>query len=200
MKKTAKAKKPAKAKRSAKSKKSSPFYAQSKRLAYRLITPADEALYCELFTDAKALEHVGPALSPDRASASFKKALEYTAIKPVKQRISVIVERATKKPIGIASLKLTDADRRSAEGGILLKPTAHAQRFAIESSLALISVAFRHHTIDELTAQVSVEHKAGEKLVVGSGYSLHSQIAPEGDRAARNRWAMTRELWAATFK
>ena len=192
-------KKTAKAKKTTK-KKPSPFYAQSERLGFRLLTSDDEALYTELFTDAKTLEYVSPPLSPERAAQSFRKALEVTAILPVKQRISVIVERATKKSIGIASLKMIDPEKRRAEGGLLLKPTAHAQRFAIESSLALISAAFRRHTIDELSARVTVGHKAGEKLVAGSNYELRGLIAPEGDRPARNCWAMTREYWANNFK
>src|SRR5687767_12347891 len=111
MKKTAKAKKSAKAKKAGGAKKnagsrSSAFYAQSKRLGFRLLTPADQALYCELFTDAKALANVCPPLLAEQAAESFRKALRLTAIMPLKQRITVIVERASKKAIGIASLKL----------------------------------------------------------------------------------------------
>src|SRR5882724_10701798 len=198
MKKSAKTKKPTRAKKAGKPK-SSAFYAQSKRLGFRLITPEDQALYCELYTDAKTLEHVGPPLTQERAEQSFGKALEVTAIKPVKQRITVIVERATKKPIGIASLKLVDAENRRAEGGILLKPTAHARRFAIEGSLALISAAFRRHTIDALSAQVSIGHKAGEKLAAGSGYVRGTDIPPNGTLSAKSSWSITREFWADNF-
>jgi RimJ/RimL family protein N-acetyltransferase len=196
--KKAKAKKSTKAKKAAKAP-SSAFYAQSKRLAFRLITPADEALYCELFTDAETLEQVCPPLSPQAAAASFRKALDVTAIKPVKQRISVIINRATKKPIGIASLKMIDLDKRSAEGGLLLKPSAQAQRFASEASLALISAAFRRHTISELTARVTAGHKAGEKLVTSSGYTLREEIAAKDGCPPRRRWAMSRDYWADNF-
>jgi RimJ/RimL family protein N-acetyltransferase len=199
MKKSAKAKKPTKAKKAAKAK-VSPYYAQSKRLGFRLITAKDQTLYCDLFTDAKTLEHVCPPLSQQKAVESFKKAVSVSAVLPLKQRISVIVEKSTKKPIGIASIKMTDAERCRAEGGILLKPTAFAQRFAIESSLALIDAAFKRHTISELTAQVASAHKAGVKLVNGSGYTLREALPQVAGLAPRNLWSISRDQWANTSK
>lgn len=202
MKKTAKTKKSSKAKKAAKSAKTkvSHYYAQSKRLGFRLIAADDEALYCELFTDAKTLEFVSQPLSQDRALKSFRKAVSVSAVMPLKQRISVIVDKATKKSIGIASLKLIDPATNRAEGGILLKPTAHAQRFAVESSLALISAAFRRHTISELTAQVATAHKAGERLVNASGYTHRGLLPDVAGLAPRNLWSISREQWADNFK
>ena len=136
VKKSTKAKLPSKTRRVAKVE-ASLFYAQSKRLRFRLLEPSDEALYCDLFTDAKAMAYVVPPLSRERAELSFKKALEVTQQKPLKQQISVIVERATKKAIGITSLKLVDVTKRRGEGGILLKPAASAQRYAAECVAAL---------------------------------------------------------------
>jgi RimJ/RimL family protein N-acetyltransferase len=199
MKKTAKAKKTTRSKKTAKPK-PSPYYAQSKRLSFRLITADDEALYCELFTDPKTLAHVHAPLSQERALKSFRKAVSISAVMPLKQRITVIVDKATKKPIGIASLKMVDGTIQRAEGGILLKSTAHAQRFATESSLALISAAFRRHTISELTAQVATAHKAGEKLVTASGYSLRDRLPEVAGLAPRQLWSISREQWADTFK
>ena len=206
MKKTAKPKKAAKAKKSApKTKKrskpiASPYYAQSKRLGFRLIEAGDEALYCGLFTDAKSVEHFCSPLSVERAKQSFAKALAVSAVKPLKQRITTVVDKGSKKTLGIASIRLVDPVSRIAEVGILLKPNAQAQRFATEASLALISSAFRWHTIDGITAQVAVEHKVGERLVKTLGYARGGDIAASADCGARTSWSMSRETWAATAK
>jgi [ribosomal protein S5]-alanine N-acetyltransferase len=195
-KKAAKPKKTPKGGKSVVKTKNSPYYAQSKRLGFRLLQPSDEALYVELYMDANALEFVHAPLSKERAERSFKKAVEVTRQKPFQRHISVIIERATKKPIGITGLKLTDPLRRVAEGGILLKPTAHAQRFASESAAALTNEAFKWHAIEELHAQVPIGHKASERLVNSAGYCLRGEIPAAGGPAVRNCWVLTRDSWA----
>ena len=197
-KKTTKAKKPASPK--ARKAKATGFYAQSKRLGFRLLTPSDKELYVSLYTDPKTLEHVHAPLTRELAEQSFQRALDSTFIMPLKRRITVIVERKSKKPIGIAGLKLVDADTRRAECGILLKPTAHAQRFALEGSLALIDAAFKRHTISEIAAQVTIGHKAGERLVKSIGYIRVGDLPCMGSQPARSAWSITRDKWADTFK
>jgi RimJ/RimL family protein N-acetyltransferase len=205
-------KKPAKAAKTVKAKKkrspaktkskalSTRFYAQSKRLGVRLIEAGDEALYCGLFTDAKTVEHVCPPLSAERAKESFAKALAKSQESPWVQRISVVIERSSKKALGIASIKMVDQDKRIAEVGILLKPSAHAQRYATEASQTLISSAFRRHTIDGISARVAVGHKAGERLVATLGYNKGETLAATEERGARSTWSMQRDKWAATYK
>ena len=203
MKKSAKAKKPAKKKpsrKASKSVKASPYYAQSKRLGFRLIEASDHALYSELFTDAKTLEHFCAPLTAERAKQSFEKALTKSHQSPWVQRISVVVERAKKKSLGIASIKMVDPENRIAEVGILLKPSAHAQRYATEASQALITSAFRRHTITGISAHVAVGHKAGERLVATLGYGKGAGLAATDVCPERNVWSMQREKWADTYK
>jgi len=198
-----KAKKPVKAKKVKKktqSVKASPYYAQSKRLGIRLLEAGDAALYCGLYTDAKTLEHVCPPLSAERAKQSFEKAMHLSYEKPWTQRISVVVERTSNKPIGIASIKIVDTDQRIAEVGILLKPNAQSQRYATEASLTLITSAFRRHTIDGIVAKVGANHKTGERLVKTLGYARGADLAATADRSARSTWSMNRETWANSYK
>jgi RimJ/RimL family protein N-acetyltransferase len=206
MKKSAKAKRSAKPKKKARPAKKTrksfgpAYYAQSKRLGFRLIEAGDEALYCGLYTDAKTMEHICAPLSAERAKESFERALGRSNQKPWVQRISVVVERSSMKPIGIASIKMIDADARIAEVGILLKLTSAANRYATEASQALISSAFRRHTIDGITAQVPAGHKVGERLVSTLGYARGQDIAATPERGARSGWTMSREKWANTYK
>jgi RimJ/RimL family protein N-acetyltransferase len=82
----------------------------------------------------------------------------------------------------------------------LLKPSAQAQRFATEASLALITSAFRRHTIDGITATVAAGHKTGERLVNTLGYARGNDLAATADRGDRSSWSMSREKWANTYK
>jgi RimJ/RimL family protein N-acetyltransferase len=209
-KKPAKAKKPSKAKKVAKAKKlprkkrrtllGAPHYAQSDRLAFRLITAADEDLYVGLFTDAETVKHFCPPLSPERAAQSFAKALAKSQQQPWTQRITAIVEVSSKKTVGIASIKMVDTDKLIAEVGILLKADSQSQRYATEASAALIDSAFRRHTIAGITASVAVGHKIGEQLVTTLGYERGGELPALGDCAARTSWNMSRETWAASAK
>ncbi|HTE39485.1 MAG TPA: GNAT family N-acetyltransferase [Steroidobacteraceae bacterium] len=202
MKKPAKPKKKSpKAKKSVGAKKlGAAYYAQSKRLGFRLVEAGDEALYTNLFTDAKALEHFMKPLSREAAKQSFDKAVRYSRQTPWKQRVTVIVSRGTQKPLGIASIRLVSADNRTAEVGILLKPGAQAKSFASEASTALLNSAFRRYGIDGIVAAVAEGHKIGELLVKRLGYARGDQLAPSGVRGVRTEWTMSREEWASNYK
>jgi RimJ/RimL family protein N-acetyltransferase len=193
VKKPTKAKKSTKAKRSAKTKAS--FYAQSKRLRFRLLESVDAALYYDLYTDAMTMKHVGPPLTRERAESSFQKALNLTQQKPFQLHISVIVERSG-KPLGLTGLKWTNLEKRHAEGGVLLKPTAHAQRFASEATEILTAEAFKWHAIEELHAQVPIGHKPSERLVKGLGFSVSADLPAVENQPPRRLWIITRDTWA----
>jgi RimJ/RimL family protein N-acetyltransferase len=176
------------------------FYASSKRLAFRLLEAGDEKLYVGLFTDAKTVEHFIKPLSAERAKGSFDKMLAASQQKPWMQRITVIHDRSLKKQLGIASIKIVDADKRIAEVGVLLKPGAQSQQYATEASRALITSAFRRHTIDGIVAETSIGHAIGERLVKTLGYSRGVDLEPCGERGARTSWSMSRETWADSYK
>ena len=205
--KKSKSKKPAK-KKSVKAKKvvrarkrvsaASPFYAQSKRLGFRLLEAGDEDLYVGLFTDAKTMQHVMPPLDKERAQRSFRKALEVTHQKPFKQHISVIVEKATRKTVGITSLKLIDSEGRRAEGGILLKTSAHQKRYSVEAIHVTNKEAFKWFALDEISARVPVGHKAGESLVARLGFLPREGVADE--QPIKSNWVLSRDAWARNTK
>lgn len=200
----AKAKKSAKPKKSSKAKKagkaSAAFFGKSKRLAFRLLDATDNEFFCSLFMDSKTMEFVGQPLSHDEAERSFRKALELTQAQPMRRRITVIVDRASKKAIGISSIKFIDAEGHRAEGGMMFHSAVHSKRYSLESSLALIDEAFLHHSIDELCVQVALNHKIGERLVRASGHKRGPDLAATASRSAVSTWSTTRDAWVSRYK
>jgi RimJ/RimL family protein N-acetyltransferase len=200
MKKSASAKKSkTKAKKSGR-RKVPAFYAISKRLGYRLLDSGDQALYSELFTDERTMAYFRKPLSPEEAVQSFRKAVAVTKVLPVKQRITVISDRRTGKPLGIASLKLADAHERRAEGGLILKPGPKNKSLGLEGSRALIDEAFKRHTIAELRTHIPVAHKNGERLAAESGYRRISTLAGNDTYPERSEWSICRDTWADNVK
>jgi hypothetical protein len=141
-----------------------------------------------------------PPLSPEAAKHSFARAIAKTHQQPWTQRISVVVERASKKPIGIASIKMIDTQNRIAEVGMLLARSARAKHYASESSQVLITSIFRRHTVATICTQIPDGHKLAESWVSDLGYARAQDIAPEAVRAPFVRWALSRDTWADTYK
>jgi RimJ/RimL family protein N-acetyltransferase len=202
-KKPAKSKKAPKARKAARAtKRAKPtrsYYAQSKRLGFRLIEAGDEALYSGLFTDAKTVQHFMKPLSPEEAKQSFAKAVAYSGQTPWKQRVTVIESKLTRKPIGIASIKMVGTDLRIAEVGVLLRPGAQSKAFASEASVALLNSAFRRYAIDGIVASVAQGHRIGERLVKTLFYSRGQDLPPSGVRGPRTEWTLSREDWASNY-
>jgi len=203
MKKPTKTKKPVKAKKSTKTKrmtkKPATYFAQSKRLGFRLLELADEALFVGLYTDDKTMEFVMPPLLKEQAEQAFKRVLAATHTEPVAQRFAVIIDRATRKPIGISGFKFLDDQHRHVEGGVLLHPSAHARRLATESSKALVAEMFKRHSIDEISAHVVKGHTIGEKFAAACGYSRGVDVEAVGVRPAGSSWSITRQSWVANL-
>src|ERR1043165_3573326 len=133
---------------------------ESERLTFRSMNAADEALYCSLYMDPEVMRHVMKPLTREHAKASFRRALESMQQVPFERRNVVITEKATGQPIGLSGVHVTDAKRKEAEVGTLLKTGVHAQHFGVELSKALITQAFARPQIDVLIAHSSIHHSA----------------------------------------
>lgn len=170
-------------------------YKNTHRLAYRLLSAADEALYCDLYTNAEVMRFVGTPLSRDKAASSFKKALALTQQQTFGRRITVIVERKTKQTIGISSIHVIDEKKRCAQIGSMLIPSAHAKGYAVEYSNALIAHAFKVRPVDELLAQVAIGNTAIEGLVKDLGFRRGAEVPASDGRPATYNWTIRRGSW-----
>jgi RimJ/RimL family protein N-acetyltransferase len=169
---------------------------ETARLSIRLLSAADEALYCGLYMDPDVMRFVGPPLSRERAARSFHKALELTHQQTFGRRIHVLIERATRQAIGISGSHLADAQHGRAEVGTLLRTASHAQRFAPEFCTALFTMAFTRPQVRELWAHVAKDHHAMERLLTGLGFCRGIALPASAVRPAGCGWVLSREAWA----
>jgi RimJ/RimL family protein N-acetyltransferase len=172
-----------------------PPYKNSLRLAYRLLTAADEALFCQLYADAEVMRYVGTPLTRDKALVSFGKALALTQQEFFQRRVTAIVERSSNKVVGISSIHLVAGKKNTAQVGSMLLPAAQANGYGPEYSKALIGYAFKARPVEKLIAQVAVGNQVTETLVTGLGFVRGAETPATPDRPALVTWTLTQGKW-----
>lgn len=161
------------------------------RLRMRTMVEADEALYCELFGDARTMQLIGAPWSRERAQQSFAKMLASMRRRPIERVVLTIVDRAAGHELGLCTLQSFDHARRSAELGIMLRPEAQARRIGTEAVAALIAWGFATCALDEIGVRIAVNHMACERIIIPLGFSRR-----EIDQAWQT-WYVDRAAWDA---
>lgn len=136
------------------------FPVESARLRMRALSPDDAALYVRLYTDAETMRFIGTPLSPERAAASFRKALAGMNRSPIKQLYLTVMEKSSNTDVGICSLQNFDAQRRSVQAGVMFVARARAQGYSKEGFIGLIQQVFARLPVDELWVQFATDHVA----------------------------------------
>ncbi|MFL6601518.1 MAG: GNAT family N-acetyltransferase [Steroidobacteraceae bacterium] len=172
------------------------FDIDTERLDIRPLSECDEALFCELFTDADTMQYIGPRLSPERALRSFRLAVGFTRRLPAQRLFFTVAVRSLERKVGICSLQQIDPVRRWAEAGVVLKSSARAQGFAREILRALASRAFTEFPVDEVWLQYSAAHALAERLFVAAGFSRCPDPAIYGEAPGKRVWSVHRSSWS----
>lgn len=122
------------------------------RLRLRALTLDDLALFRTLYCDTGTMRHVGKPMSRTLAAASLHATLAATR-KPGGLRFYTIVERQSRRGVGMCSARPAAWDERGAELGIMLLPAARGRGYAREALLALIDDAFFRLPIESVWVQ-----------------------------------------------
>jgi RimJ/RimL family protein N-acetyltransferase len=166
------------------------------RIWVRPLSAADEALYCELYTDAQAMQFIGPPLSARRAMRNFRKYIRSSRRPAVTTLLLAMIEKSTGQAVGIGAIQQLDERGRRAEAGMMFKPAVHARGFAKEVLPALITQAFTLLPIDEISAQAAADHAVVERLLTSVGFAR--RCGTTGDECpAKYTWSAGRESWFA---
>jgi len=167
---------------------------ETRRLWMRPLSEADEALYCDLYTDEQTMRFIAPPLLARRATRGFRKYLKSPRRCAAGQLLAVI-EKASGQPIGIGALQQLDECRRRVEAGIMLKPAVHGRGFGKEGLAALVDQAFALLPVDEVWVQVAVDHAVVERLVISVGFARRGDSATRDECSAKHIWSVCRKSW-----
>jgi RimJ/RimL family protein N-acetyltransferase len=157
------------------------------RLRLRALSARDLTLFRTLYCDAKIMRHIGKPLSPALADASLRATVAATR-KPGGLRFYVIVERQSRRGIGMCSLRPAAWDKRGVELGIMLLPFACGRGHAREAMAALIRFAFAALPATAVWVQHSRANVDAARLNVALGFRPVRRTHPHGARHERQMW------------
>lgn len=166
------------------------------RLLIDALQAQDCKLFCELFTDKRAMQFIGEPLSPARARANFQAALRRSAQRPLRQVFCRIVERASGRAIGLCSIQRIDPDRHTCEIGLMLMPHRHRCGFGRETVAALVDAAFRVFPIGEISVQYGADNVAAERLFIGIGFRPGAHKGADEAGARMRLLSAYRDSWS----
>ena len=161
----------------------------------RPLGPQDSALYCHLYTDQETMRFIGAPMTPERAARSFSTALAGMNRDPIERLFFIVVEKASRRDVGICSLQNFDARRRSVQGGAMFVAPARAQGYSKEGFSALIQQAFVYLPVDELWVQFAADHSVVERVATSIGFEPRRDAASADGPQRWSVWSVHRDSW-----
>lgn len=147
------------------------FAFDTPRLHVRPLRDDDEAVYCELYTDAETQRHTGGALSPQAAARSFAAALRAPHRRPLRSLYLMLCERAAGyRKLGMVGLSGIDTAARRAEIGILMTAAARCRGYGREGFGALAKQIFLRLPVDTIYVQYARANIGADRLATGVGF------------------------------
>ena len=161
----------------------------------RPLGPQDSALYCHLYTDQETMRFIGAPMTTERAARSFSTALAGMNRDPIERLFFIVVEKASRRDVGICSLQNFDAQRRSVQAGVMFVAGARAQGYSKEGFTGLIRQVFAHLPVDELWVQFAADHIVVERAVISVGFERRREEAPGDGQQPHSVWFVRRDSW-----
>ncbi|WDE13856.1 GNAT family N-acetyltransferase [Thalassomonas haliotis] len=147
----------------------------TKRLIVRPLSPQDNPLYCQLYTDAKVMRNICPPLTFPQAEKAFKRTLAKQNIKNSHQVNWAIYARESNQPLGIQGLTWQPNIKTQADIGIMLLRRANGKLIPEEAMGALMEHAFDHYQLERITASFSKENLATKRFVKKLGFQFYEK-------------------------
>jgi len=155
------------------------------RVLARPLGGDDAVLFAALYVDAYTMAQIGEPLGPEAADRAFAAALRQMRRAPPSARYWRLDEGDD--PLGLLSL-VPDAERRTAETGLMLVGAGRARGIAREVLAALLPPVLVPGGLDALWTRHRVGHGAAEGLMRGLRFE---KVGATG----WSRWQMTATHW-----
>lgn len=124
----------------------------------------DERLYVGLYTDARAMRHVGPVIAPDAARRAFALAVKQADDPAARLRLWVVAGASGEAALGLVSLR-RDPDGRGAELGIMLVRQAQARGAALAALCRAIDIGVDEWGLDTVWSRHHAANHAAARLM-----------------------------------
>jgi RimJ/RimL family protein N-acetyltransferase len=159
------------------------------RLHLRPIGEADEALYCQLYTDPKLMRHIAAPMLPEAAIRSFQVACRQQST--TRQRW-IVCERGSANGIGLVGLFVDKSEAQVAEVGVMLLASGQGTGFGTEAMAGVIDRAFSMMRL----RMVWIRQNADNTAVPGMMRKLGFEPTPSARVGTDERyWQQDRNQW-----
>jgi RimJ/RimL family protein N-acetyltransferase len=172
------------------------FAFETSRLCLRPLAAQDQALFCDLYTDAETMRFIGEPLTPERAARSFRKAVAAWADRPLERAFLSVLEKVTQRALGICAIVQFDAHLSRAEVGIMLKSEARSRGLAREGLGGLVKQTFRMFPVAAIWVECSAGNPVVERMVSSIGFERDEGLA--SGPLAKRIWSIHRTSWRST--
>jgi len=168
------------------------FAFETERLRLRPLEAGDEALFVGLYSDPETMRYIGEPLSPERAVRSFRKAVTSWSDDPLERAFLTVLDKISRRPLGICAIVQFEANMSRAEVGIMLKSDASGRGYAREGLGALVRQAFGRLPVEEIWVQCSARNPVVERMVSSIGFTLCDATVDGDGSLAQRIWSVSR--------
>lgn len=159
------------------------------RLQLRPLGEADEALYCQLYTDPELMRHIAAPMSIEAAQRSFRTACKQQLPQPQRWIIS---ERATHHDVGLLGLVRGEP---GPEIGVMLLARGQGRGYGGESMAGMVDRVFAAQAGQIICARQSVvDNPTVIRMMLALGFK---SLPPTEARPSGGEWELTRDQWLA---
>lgn len=173
----------------------------TRRLELRALQASDAPLYVSLYSDPQTMRCIGPPLTPDAATRSFRAALRSSQLPRRRLRQGAlyitIVERTSHFPLGLCAIQ--PIARCSAETGVIVSAAARGRGIATESLQAVIGWALNTLPLEQLWVRIAEHNWVAERLVRSVGLVRRTAVPP-GAQCNEVIWSIDRNSWPASAR
>lgn len=165
----------------------------------RRMATNDEALFCELYSDANTMRFISRPMSRRQAHLSFHATLQSMQC-PEGPRFFSIAEKRGARAIGVCAIQPIEECERRAELGLMLKRDARGRGLGEEILSKVMTLAFQALPIDTVWVQYRPANAAATRLFAGLGFSAQPGVRPRAARRDHRIAFMQRSAWRVTSK
>lgn len=171
------------------------FSCETKRLRLRPLEEADAGLYHELYTDPEVMRFIGSPMTSVQAARALRDVLAGMRTIPCRCVYLVMLDKVTKRPLGICGVPRWRANAIQQEVGLVLTRQTRSQGFAREGLAALVDRVFAVSPVDEVWSGFSTKNLTAQRLVLAVGFVACDEKLSVEEASSMRRWSMCRSSW-----
>lgn len=173
---------------------------QSDLLYLTPVAKDDAALFLEIYTDQKLMQHVGPAFNQKSAMKLFNQCVnQITSHKP-KYLFYVIKNKTDDEKLGIIGILWNQRGKNCVELGVMIAKSYISKGYAYKVMFLLMQHVFNHKLARSIVVYCNIKNVSANRISKALGFIDISVISIEKQQLQKIKWEITLEQFKNTTK